>query len=137
MNWRAIAALSVLATPALYGTHVSAQEAEQSYVHIPETVSPEWQGFLRSLPDPNLSPQAPASDDMAGWQGMQDAVDRLVQQREDRVVRVREGHRRENDDDPRRGVRRRPQQRGGGSDADRGHHDVQCPRYGRRRCAAG
>lgn len=75
MKWRAVASLCTLAMPALCGSHVSAQEAEQSYVHVPATVSPEWQSFLRSLPDPNLAPQAPAPDDVAGWKRWQDAVE--------------------------------------------------------------
>ncbi len=75
MKWRTVASVCVLPMLVLCGTHVSAQEAEQSYVHVPATISPAWQSFLMSLPDPNLSPQAPAPDDVAGWKRVQDAAE--------------------------------------------------------------
>jgi len=45
--------------------------ATAPYVHIPETVSPEAQAFLRAMPDPHLKPQFPAPDDFAGWKKLQ------------------------------------------------------------------
>jgi len=41
---------------------------QQSYVHVPETVSQEAQAFLRTLKDPALMPAFPETDDFAGWQ---------------------------------------------------------------------
>ena len=42
-----------------------------SYVHVPETVSPQAQVFLRTLPDPALKPQFPAAHDIEGWKKLQ------------------------------------------------------------------
>jgi epsilon-lactone hydrolase len=44
---------------------------EQPYVHIPETVSPEAQDFLRTLKDPHLTPQFPDPADIAAWKKVQ------------------------------------------------------------------
>ncbi len=40
---------------------------QKPYVHIPDTVSPEAQAFLRTLKDPHVMPAFPAPDDLAGW----------------------------------------------------------------------
>lgn len=41
------------------------------YVHVPDTVSPQAQAFLRTLPDPALKPQFPEGHDIAGWTKLQ------------------------------------------------------------------
>ena len=41
------------------------------YVHVPETVSPAAQAFLRAMPDPDLKPRFPAADDLEGWTRLQ------------------------------------------------------------------
>ena len=41
------------------------------YVHIPETVSPQAQAFLRTLRDPALNPEFPDPADIAGWKKLQ------------------------------------------------------------------
>ena len=40
----------------------------QPFVHVPETVSPEAQAFLRTLKDPALMAAFPAPDNPAGWE---------------------------------------------------------------------
>ena len=44
---------------------------QQPYVHVPDTVSPQAQAFLRTLRDPALKPAFPEPDDLAGWEKMQ------------------------------------------------------------------
>lgn len=47
-------------------------EPEQSpYVHVPTTVSPQAQEFLRTLPNPALKPAFPDPADIAGWNKLQ------------------------------------------------------------------
>ncbi len=41
------------------------------YLHIPDTVSPQAQAFLRTLPDPALKPRFPDASDVAGWTQLQ------------------------------------------------------------------
>lgn len=41
---------------------------QESYVHIPDTVSQQAQAFLRTLRDPALMPAFPEPDDLAGWE---------------------------------------------------------------------
>ena len=41
------------------------------YVHVPETVSPQAQAFLRAMPDPALKPQFPEAHDIEGWKKLQ------------------------------------------------------------------
>lgn len=40
-------------------------------VHIPETISPEAQAFLRTLPDPKRKPRFPEATDLDGWDKLQ------------------------------------------------------------------
>ena len=44
---------------------------ETPFVHVPETVSPEAQVFLRSLRDPKLAPAFPEPSDFAAWRELQ------------------------------------------------------------------
>jgi hypothetical protein len=37
------------------------------FVHVPSTVSAEFQEHLKKLPDPAMRPSFPAPDDVAGW----------------------------------------------------------------------
>src|SRR5262245_44241554 len=37
------------------------------YVFVPPTVSPEFQEYLKTLPDPIHRPTAPAPDDLEAW----------------------------------------------------------------------
>lgn len=46
-----------------------------SYVHVPETVSPEAKAFLRTLKDPALKPAFPRADDIEGWKKLQAFVE--------------------------------------------------------------
>ena len=41
------------------------------YVHVPETISPQAQAFLRQMPSPALIPQFPESHDLEGWKRLQ------------------------------------------------------------------
>lgn len=51
-------------------TATSAVQADEPhpYVNIPDTVSPQAQAFLRSLPDPATKPRFPDPDDFEGWE---------------------------------------------------------------------
>jgi acetyl esterase/lipase len=40
----------------------------QPFLHVPDTVSPQAQAFLRTLKDPALMPAFPEPDDLAGWE---------------------------------------------------------------------
>src|SRR5262245_39901477 len=40
----------------------------QPYVHVPDTVSPQAQAFLRTLQAPALKPAFPEPGDLAGWE---------------------------------------------------------------------
>ena len=44
---------------------------KRPYVSIPDTISPEAQAFLRTVPDPHLIPPFPDPADIAGWQKLQ------------------------------------------------------------------
>jgi acetyl esterase/lipase len=41
------------------------------YVNVPDTVSPQAQEYLRSLPSPASRPRCPALDDLEGWKKFQ------------------------------------------------------------------
>jgi epsilon-lactone hydrolase len=45
--------------------------AVQPYVHVPTTVSPQAQAFLRTMKDPHLTPRFPDPDDLEGWKKLQ------------------------------------------------------------------
>jgi acetyl esterase/lipase len=47
---------------------MNAPSQGQPYVHIPETVSPDAQAFLRTVKDPHLVPRFPDPTDLAGWE---------------------------------------------------------------------
>jgi epsilon-lactone hydrolase len=47
--------------------------ANASYVDVPDTVSPEWQEYLRKLPNPTSRPVPPAPNDLVGWKQYQAA----------------------------------------------------------------
>lgn len=44
---------------------------QQPYVHVPSTVSPQAQAFLRTLKDPHLNPRFPDPGDLDGWKKLQ------------------------------------------------------------------
>ena len=50
---------------------VWAAQTEESYAHIPTTVSEEAAAIIRMLPDPSLKPTAPAYDDIKAWIAIQ------------------------------------------------------------------
>ena len=50
---------------------VWAAQTEESYAHIPTTVSEEAAAIIRMLPDPSLKPTAPAYDDIKAWTAIQ------------------------------------------------------------------
>jgi acetyl esterase/lipase len=56
-------------------SHLFAQEADESYVNIPSTISKEAQAIFRMLPNPNLKPAWPASDDVKGWSAFQQEME--------------------------------------------------------------
>jgi epsilon-lactone hydrolase len=43
----------------------------QPYVHVPETVSPEAQEYLRTMKNPHLTPRFPDPGDLDGWKKLQ------------------------------------------------------------------
>jgi len=43
----------------------------KSYLDVPDTVSPEWQVYLRGLPNPALRPVPPVPGDVEGWKEYQ------------------------------------------------------------------
>jgi len=47
---------------------MSTPAQQRPYVHIPDTVSPQAQAFLRTLQDPALMPAFPEPDNLAGWE---------------------------------------------------------------------
>ena len=52
------------------------EPASKTFVHIPDTISKEAQVLLRPLPDPAKAPTVPASDDVAGWKRVWEAVEK-------------------------------------------------------------
>lgn len=65
-----IAAVLLAAGALLAGLTISVVSQEKKtkpYVYVPNTVSPEFQEYLKTLPDPALRPSFPAPDDLDGW----------------------------------------------------------------------
>ncbi len=52
---------------------VAAQPAGEHYVHIPDSISPEAQAYLRMLPDPHLQPTAPDPTETEQWKALQNS----------------------------------------------------------------
>src|SRR5215831_3823692 len=50
------------------GASMTTLAQQRPYVHIPDTVSPQAQAFLRTLQDPALMPAFPEPDNLAGWE---------------------------------------------------------------------
>ena len=68
---------------------VAAQQAEEHYVHIPATVSPEAQAYLRMLPDPHLQPAAPDPTEIEKWKAIQNYMEtRSLERQKDVVERL-------------------------------------------------
>ncbi len=68
---------------------VAAQQAGEHYVHIPATVSPEAQAYLRMLPDPHLQPAAPGPTEIEKWKAMQNYMEtRNLERQKDVVERL-------------------------------------------------
>jgi len=68
---------------------VAAQQAGEHYVHIPATVSPEAQAYLRMLPDPHLQPAAPGPTEIEKWKVMQNYMEtRNLERQKDVVERL-------------------------------------------------
>src|SRR5262245_28188724 len=44
---------------------------QTSFVSVPDTVSPPWQAYLRTLTDPALRPPLPAPDALDAWRAEQ------------------------------------------------------------------
>ncbi len=51
--------------------NVQPQSEQRPYVNVPDTISPEAQAFLRTLPDPHLKPRFPDPADLEGWRKLQ------------------------------------------------------------------
>lgn len=60
---------------------------QETFLHIPETVSEEAQEFLRSLKDPALAPAFPDPSDLAGWKKVQAFVEKDALAQSDPIVR--------------------------------------------------
>ena len=69
--------------------HVLAQPAAEHYVHIPDTISPEAQAYLRILPDPHLQPTAPDPTEIEQWTAIQNIMEaRNLERQKDLVGRL-------------------------------------------------
>jgi hypothetical protein len=62
----------------------SAGAGQTGFLSVPDTVSPEWQARLRTLPDPSCRPAWPAPDDSEGWRALQQAQEAARWQQERR-----------------------------------------------------
>ncbi len=58
--------------------NVSAQQTGSSYLYVPETVSKEWQAFLKTMPDPKMIPPTPPADNKEAWKLYQKSVENFV-----------------------------------------------------------
>ncbi len=68
---------------------VLAQPAAEHYVHIPDTISPEAQAYLRMLPDPHLQPAAPGPTEIEQWKAIQKFMEaRNLEKQKDLVGRL-------------------------------------------------
>ena len=68
---------------------VAAQPAGEHYVHIPDSISPEAQAFLRMLPDPHLQPAAPNPSEIEQWKAVQNMMEaRNLEMQKDLVDRL-------------------------------------------------
>jgi len=48
---------------------------QEPYVNVPETISKQAQGFLRTLKDPALMPPFPDATDLVGWKRLQEMME--------------------------------------------------------------
>src|SRR5262249_47364026 len=62
-------------------------EKPRPYVHVPSTVSPEFQEHLKKLPDPALRPSFPAPDDLEGWKRFHEAREKDSEPRVERALK--------------------------------------------------
>ncbi len=70
-------------------SQMAAQPAAESYVNIPDSISPEAQAFLRMLPDPHLQPAAPAPTEIEQWKAVQNIMEtRNLERQKDLVDRL-------------------------------------------------
>ena len=68
---------------------VAAQPAGEHYVHIPDSISPEAQAFLRMLPDPHLQPAAPNPSEIEQWKAVQNMMEaRNLEMQKDLVAKI-------------------------------------------------
>ncbi len=68
---------------------VAAQQAEEHYVHIPDTISQEAQAYLRMLPDPHLQPAVPGPTETEQWKAIQNIMEaRNLEKQKDVVERL-------------------------------------------------
>ncbi len=71
-------AIPTVCTQEHTSTQAVAQEGAQeraTYVHVPTTISEEWQAQLRQYTDPALIPEFPSPDDLDGWREFQQAME--------------------------------------------------------------
>lgn len=69
-----------------FANHLSAQQAETTYIYVPSTVSQEAAKILRMLPDPNGQPEVPAPDDVKAWKAVQQAREAFSLERQKPIV---------------------------------------------------
>ncbi len=70
-------------------SQVAAQPAGEHYVHIPDSISPEAQAYLRMLPDPHLQPTAPELTEIEQWKTLQETMEaRNLERQKDVVERL-------------------------------------------------
>jgi hypothetical protein len=65
-------------------------EKTRPYVYVPDTVSPEFQELLKSLPDPALRPGFPAPDDRDGWKRFHQTREKDLEPRVERALKAYE-----------------------------------------------
>ncbi len=65
---------------------LAAQVPAESYVYVPQTVSPEAAAHLRMMPDPRLGPALPAPDDVDQWLVLQQAFETQNIERQTQTV---------------------------------------------------
>jgi acetyl esterase/lipase len=87
-----VGTLPVRLTIPLVGREKKAEPGAKTrpFVHVPDTVSPEFQELLKKLPDPALRPAFPAPDDVDGWKRFHQAREKDSEPRVERILKEHE-----------------------------------------------
>ena len=86
MNHMMNVGIVTLALWAVCSCQFFGQERGEPYAHVPSTISPEAQAFLRMLPDPNQQPAAPAPTEIEEWKAFQQAMEAMALESQRRLV---------------------------------------------------